>query len=264
MFQESVKDANQQVRRFVIKRSGRQVPFEPIKIRRAVEAANADEAREDKKLTRDQIDHIVETVTSVAFHTNRALSVEEIQDLVQHELFQYSYEVFLRFHDWRSLHQEKRNMTGLDEKIKGIVEVSQNENGQVVVQNEEVKQENANKNPTVLSVQRDYMAGEWSRYYTDKYLLPPDITQAHEQGIIHFHDSDYFAQHMHNCDLINLEDMLQNGTSVSGVHIDPPKSFATACTVASQIVAQVASSQYGGQTFTMSHLAPFEIGRAHV
>ena len=148
---------------------------------------------------------------------------------------------------YRYKHNEMRKMSNIDQKIAGVVERD----------NEEVKQENSNKNPTVLSVQRDYMAGEWSRYYTSRYLLPEEIVDAHKNGIIHFHDADYFAQHMHNCDLVNLEDMLQNGTCISGTHIDKPKSFSTACTVASQIVAQVASSQYGGQTITMSHLAPF-------
>ena len=148
-------------------------------------------------------------------------------------------------------------MTALDAKIQGIIEVTKNADGSVSVQNEEVKQENSNKDTTIVSVQRDYMAGEWSRYYTNKYLLPEDIVKAHEQGIIHFHDADYFAQHIHNCDLVNLEDMLQNGTCISGTGIDTPKSFSTACTVASQVVAQVASSQFGGQTITLSHLAPF-------
>jgi ribonucleoside-triphosphate reductase len=146
-------------------------------------------------------------------------------------------------------------MSDIDQKIAGVVERD----------NEEVKQENSNKNPTILSVQRDYMAGEWSRYYTNQYLLPDDILQAHKEGIIHFHDADYFAQHMHNCDLVNLDDMLQNGTCISGTRIDKPHSFVTACTVASQIVAQVASSQYGGQTITMSHLAPFvDISRKRI
>ena len=257
MYNESIRDGNQVDSRFIIKRSGKQVPYEPIKIYNAIEKANAEEKRVDEKLTEDQIRDIVEIVSSVVYRVNRSLSVEEIQDIVQKEISKRSYSVFLLYHDYRYLHQEKRNMSGLDKKIQGIVEVSVDEYGCVSVQNEEVKQENSNKNPTVLSVQRDYMAGEWSRYYVNKYIIPQDIVKAHEEGLIHFHDTDYFAQHSHNCDLIDLEDMLQNGTAISGVHIDKPKSFATACTVASQIVAQVASSQYGGQTFTMSHLVPF-------
>ncbi len=253
----NTNELTQEETRFIIKRSGKQMPFEPMKIRNAIKKANSEEARTDKKLTDSQIDEIVDILTVIVFNSARSLSVEEIQDLVQEEICKRSYSVFLLYHDYRNNHNQKRNMTGLDEKIQGIVEVSQNETGQVSVQNEEVKQENSNKNPTILSVQRDYMAGEWSKYYTNKYLLPEDISKAHEQGIIHFHDADYFAQKMSNCCLVNLEDMLQNGTCISGTHIDTPKSFTTACTVASQIVAQVASSQYGGQTITMSHLAPF-------
>lgn len=253
----NTKELTQEETRFIIKRSGKQMPFEPMKIRTAIKKANSEEARTDKKLTDSQIEEIVNILTSIVFNSARSLSVEEIQDLVQEEICKRSYSVFLLYHDYRSNHNQKRNMTGLDEKIQGIVEVSTTETGQVAVQNEEVKQENSNKNPTILSVQRDYMAGEWSKYYTNKYLLPEDISKAHEQGIIHFHDADYFAQKMSNCCLVNLDDMLQNGTCISGTHIDTPKSFTTACTVASQIVAQVASSQYGGQTITMSHLAPF-------
>ncbi|MBR2081571.1 MAG: anaerobic ribonucleoside-triphosphate reductase [Elusimicrobiaceae bacterium] len=252
-----VKEANQAETRFVIKRNGQSVPFEAMKIRNAVLKANAEEARADKKLSETDVDEIVDVLTSLIFKFSRSLSVEEIQDLVEAEICKRSFEVFKLYHDYRFLHQQKRSMTGLDEKIAGIVEVTVTETGQVSVQNEEVKQENSNKNPTVLSVQRDYMAGEWSRYYTNKYLLPDDIKKAHEEGIIHFHDADYFSQHMHNCCLVNLQDMLQNGTCISGTKIESPKSFATACTVASQIVAAVASSQYGGQTITMSHLAPF-------
>ena len=252
-----VKEANQAETRFVIKRNGQSVPFEAMKIRNAVLKANAEEARADKKLSETDVDEIVDVLTSLIFKFSRSLSVEEIQDLVEAEICKRSFEVFKLYHDYRFLHQQKRSMTGLDEKIAGIVEVTVTETGQVSVQNEEVKQENSNKNPTVLSVQRDYMAGEWSRYYTNKYLLPDDIKKAHEEGIIHFHDADYFSQHMHNYCLVNLQDMLQNGTCISGTKIESPKSFATACTVASQIVAAVASSQYGGQTITMSHLAPF-------
>ena len=253
----TIKEGNQAETRFVIKRSGEQVPFESVKIRRAVEVANAEEKRVDLKLTEEEINDIVEIITAIVFSSSRALSVEEIQDLVEREINKRSFEVFVLYHDYRNAHADKRNKSGLDKQIESIVEVSVADNGEVGVKNEEVKQENANKNPTILSTQRDYMAGSWSKHYATKYLLPRDIAKAHEEGIIHFHDMDYFAQHMHNCDLVNLEDMLQNGTAISGTKIDPPKSFATAATVASQIVAAVASSQYGGQTISLAHLAPF-------
>ena len=241
-------DGNMEDIRYVIKRDGKQVPYESIKIQKAIEGANKDEVREEKKLTSEQIARITDRVTREVYLSNRAFSVEEIQDKVLSGIFHEGNEsVYGLYRDYRNNHAEKRNKTTLDKKIEGIIERK----------NEEVKQENSNKNPIILSVQRDYMAGEWSRYYTAKYLLPSDLKQAHEEGIIHFHDADYFSQTMHNCDLVNLEDMLQNGTCISGTRIDPPKSFSTACTVASQIVAQVASSQYGGQTITMSHLAPF-------
>lgn len=243
--------------RYIIKRSGKQVPFESIKIRNAIEKANAEEKRIDEKLSDSDINDIVEIITNIVYTTNRALSVEEIQDLVEKEICKRAYSVFLLFHDYRYRHAERRKMQGIDAKIAGIINVKVNPDGSVSGENEEVKQENSNKNPTILSVQRDYMAGEWSRYWANKYVLPEDIKKAHEEGIIHFHDADYFAQAMHNCDLINLEDMLQNGTAISGTQIDKPKSFATACTVTSQIAAAVASSQYGGQTMTLAHLAPF-------
>lgn len=243
--------------RYIIKRSGKQVPFESIKIRNAIEKANAEEKRIDEKLSDSDINDIVEIITGIVYTTNRALSVEEIQDLVEKEICKRAYPVFLLFHDYRYRHAERRKMQGIDAKIAGIINVKVNPDGSVSGENEEVKQENSNKNPTILSVQRDYMAGEWSRYWANKYVLPEDIKKAHEEGIIHFHDADYFAQAMHNCDLINLEDMLQNGTAISGTQIDKPKSFATACTVTSQIAAAVASSQYGGQTMTLAHLAPF-------
>ena len=178
-----VKEANQAETRFVIKRNGQSVPFEAMKIRNAVLKANAEEARADKKLSETDVDEIVDVLTSLIFKFSRSLSVEEIQDLVEAEICKRSFEVFKLYHDYRFLHQQKRSMTGLDEKIAGIVEVTVTETGQVSVQNEEVKQENSNKNPTVLSVQRDYMAGEWSRYYTNKYLLPDDIKKAHEEGM---------------------------------------------------------------------------------
>ena len=232
----------------VMKRSGERVPYDGNKIAAAIIKANNEEGILSERLTDQQINDIVLGIEKDARNAGRDLSVEEIQDKVEDALMGSGKPKVARLYiTYRYKHNEMRKMSNIDQKIAGVVERD----------NEEVKQENSNKNPTVLSVQRDYMAGEWSRYYTSKYLLPEDIVMAHRDGVIHFHDADYFAQHMHNCDLVNLEDMLQNGTCISGTHIDRPKSFATACTVASQIVAQVASSQYGGQTITMSHLAPF-------
>ena len=232
----------------VMKRSGERVPFDRVKIAEAIERANREEGILSERLTDAQIDQITRGIEKDASNAGRDLSVEEIQDKVEDALMCSGRPKVARLYiTYRYKHNEMRKMSNIDQKIAGVVERD----------NEEVKQENSNKNPTVLSVQRDYMAGEWSRYYTSRYLLPEEIVDAHKSGIIHFHDADYFAQHMHNCDLVNLEDMLQNGTCISGTHIDKPKSFSTACTVASQIVAQVASSQYGGQTITMSHLAPF-------
>ena len=232
----------------VMKRSGERVPFDRVKIAEAIERANREVGILSERLTDAQIDQITRGIEKDASNAGRDLSVEEIQDKVEDALMCSGRPKVARLYiTYRYKHNEMRKMSNIDQKIAGVVERD----------NEEVKQENSNKNPTVLSVQRDYMAGEWSRYYTSRYLLPEEIVDAHKSGIIHFHDADYFAQHMHNCDLVNLEDMLQNGTCISGTHIDKPKSFSTACTVASQIVAQVASSQYGGQTITMSHLAPF-------
>ena len=235
-------------RLFIMKRSGERTPFDRHKIANAIRKANEDEAVLAQRLSDAQIDSIVDQVVSAASNAGRDLSVEEIQDYVENYLMASGkFNVARLYITYRYKHNELRKMSNIDQKISGIVERA----------NEEVKQENSNKNPTILSVQRDYMAGEWSRYYTGRYLLPEDIVSAHRDGIIHFHDSDYFAQHMHNCCLVNLGDMLDNGTCISGTHIDPPKSFSTACTVASQIVAQVASSQYGGQTITMAHLAKY-------
>ncbi|MDT3844811.1 MAG: anaerobic ribonucleoside-triphosphate reductase [Bacillota bacterium] len=233
---------------FVMKRSGERVPFNPEKIEHAICKANKEEGILSERLTDTQIHDVVTGIQKDARNAGRDLSVEEIQDKVEDALMGTGKHKVARLYiTYRYKHNEMRKMSDIDQKISGVVERD----------NEEVKQENSNKNPTVLSVQRDYMAGEWSRYYTNRYLLPEDITTAHKEGVIHFHDADYFAQHMHNCCLVNLGDMLQNGTCISGTHIDTPHSFNTACTVASQIVAQVASSQYGGQTITMSHLAPF-------
>jgi ribonucleoside-triphosphate reductase len=242
----NMNDVEQQI--YVMKRSGERVPFNIDKIKKAIIKANVEEGIISERLTESEISDICLGILKDAKNAMRDLSVEEIQDKVEDALMASGKNRVARLYiTYRYKHNELRKMSDIDQKISGVVERD----------NEEVKQENSNKNPTVLSVQRDYMAGEWSRYYTSKYLLDDDIVQANREGIIHFHDADYFAQHMHNCDLINLEDMLQNGTCISGTHIDKPHSFITACTVTSQIVAQVASSQYGGQTFTMSHLAPF-------
>ena len=230
----------------IIKRNGSEVDFDLNKIVVAVTKANA--ACEKQELTASQIQEIAEYVEFKTVKANRALSVEEIQDIVEDQIMaQGAFEVarrYVRYRYTRSL-IHKANTT--DNQILSLIECN----------NEEVKQENSNKNPTVNSVQRDYMAGEVSKDITKRILLPQDIVEAHEAGIIHFHDSDYFAQHMHNCDLVNLEDMLQNGTVISGTMIEKPHSFSTACNIATQIIAQVASSQYGGQSISLAHLAPF-------
>ena len=195
-----------------------------------------------------QIRRIAEDVESAAQNINRSLSVEEIQDMVEDQIMnQRAFDVARRYITYRYRRALVRKSNTTDEQILSLIECN----------NEEVKQENSNKNPTVNSVQRDYMAGEVSKDITKRLLLPPDIVNAHEQGVIHFHDADYFAQHMHNCDLVNLEDMLQNGTVISGTLIEKPHSFSTACNIATQIIAQVASCQYGGQSISLTHLAPF-------
>ncbi|MBQ5446910.1 MAG: anaerobic ribonucleoside-triphosphate reductase [Lachnospiraceae bacterium] len=233
---------------YIMKRSGERVIFNKDKIINAIRKANLEEGILSQRLADDQIVDIANAIEKDARNASRDLSVEEIQDKVEDALMETGKHKVARLYiTYRYKHNEMRKMSNIDQKISGVVERD----------NEEVKQENSNKNPTVLSVQRDYMAGEWSRYYTSRYLLPDDIVTAHKEGVIHFHDADYFAQHMHNCCLVNLGDMLDNGTCISGTHIDTPRSFSTACTVASQIVAQVASSQYGGQTITMSHLARY-------
>ena len=235
---------------YVRKRSGERVAFDSAKIIKAINSANQDISIEAEKIDSAIIQSISDEVKAYASTIDRDLSVEEIQDRVENALMKSGkYAVARAYITYRYQHNEdrKKKKSDLDKKISSLIDLH----------NEDVKQENSNKNPTILSVQRDYMAGEWSRYYTNKYLLPEDIREANDNGLIHFHDADYFAQHMHNCDLINLEDMLQNGTCISGTHIDKPHSFLTACTVTSQIVAQVASSQYGGQSITLSHLAPF-------
>ena len=231
----------------IIKRSGAEVAFDESKIVAAVGKAN-DSVEESKRLTKEQIETIGRNVTKQAERSPRALNVEEIQDLVEDEIMDLKkFDVARRYITYRYTRQLVRKSNTTDDQILSLIECN----------NEEVKQENSNKNPTVNSVQRDYMAGEVSKDITKRILLPQDIVEAHEQGLIHFHDADYFAQHMHNCDLVNLEDMLQNGTVISGTFIEKPHSFSTACNIATQIIAQVASNQYGGQSISLTHLAPF-------
>ena len=231
----------------IIKRNGAEVPFDITKIITAVTKASDSVGGQDR-LTREQITQIAAAVTDKCQHLNRAVSVEEVQDLVENQLMDIqAHDVARHYITYRYVQSLKRQTNTTDERILSLIEC----------QNEEVKQENANKNPTVNSVQRDYMAGEISKDLTARLLLDPEIVKAHQEGLIHFHDSDYFAQHMHNCDLVNLEDMLQNGTVISGTYIEKPHSFSTACNIATQIIAQVASNQYGGQSISLTHLAPF-------
>ncbi len=231
----------------IIKRSGVEVAFDPEKIIIAVTKAN-ESVVPSARMTPVQIKRIAEDVEMAAQNINRTLSVEEIQDMVEDQIMnQRAFEVARRYITYRYTRELVRKSNTTDEQIMSLIESN----------NEEVKQENSNKNPTVNSVQRDYMAGEVSKDITRRILLPTDIVAAHENGIIHFHDADYFAQHMHNCDLVNLEDMLQNGTVISGTMIEKPHSFSTACNIATQIIAQVASCQYGGQSISLTHLAPF-------
>ena len=239
----------------IIKRSGTEVPFDITKIIVAVTKANESvEARD--RLTQEQITQISSAVAERCKALNRAVNVEEIQDMVENELMDaHAHNVARHYITYRYVQNLKRQTNTTDERILSLIECN----------NEEVKQENANKNPTVNSVQRDYMAGEISKDLTARLLLPADIVKAHNEGLIHFHDSDYFAQHMHNCDLVNLEDMLQNGTVISGTYIEKPHSFSTACNIATQIIAQVASNQYGGQSISLTHLAPFvEVSRRKI
>ncbi len=231
----------------IIKRSGTEVAFDISKIVAAVEKANK-EVVEKESLTSEQINEIAKKVTLTCSGMNRAFSVEEVQDMVENEIMEtQAFEVARKYITYRYKRALVRKVNSTDEQILSLIECD----------NEEVKQENSNKNPIVNSVQRDYMAGEVSKDITKRFLLPDKIVKAHEEGIIHFHDADYFAQHMHNCCLVNLEDMLQNGTVISETMIDRPKSFSTACNIATQSIAQIASSQYGGQSITLSHLAPF-------
>ena len=231
----------------IIKRNGSEAVFDITKIIVAITKAN-DVVDENLRMTPTQIQRIAESVELACQKMNRSLSVEEIQDLVETQIMAHgAYEVAKKYITYRYTRNLIRKSNTTDDKILSLIECN----------NEEAKQENSNKNPTVNSVQRDYMAGEVSRDITNRILLPKDIVDAHNDGIIHFHDTDYFAQHMHNCDLVNLEDMLQNGTVISGTMIEKPHSFSTACNIATQIIAQVASNQYGGQSISLTHLAPF-------
>ncbi len=239
----------------IIKRSGEEVVFDRQKIVIAIGKANNTVTERDR-LTEKQIESIADDIEIECAREGHALNVENIQDLVETGIMQHgAYEVAKKYIKYRHVQELKRQSNTTDKQILSLLEES----------NEEVKQENSNKNPTVVSVQRDYMAGEVSKDITRRFLLPEDIATAHDEGIIHFHDADYFAQHMHNCDLVNLEDMLQNGTVISGTKIDRPHSFSTACNIATQIIAQVASSQYGGQSISLTHLAPFvEVSRQKI
>lgn len=239
----------------IIKRNGAEVAFDIQKIERAITKAN-NSVTEADRMTPVQIRRIAESVELQCQKMNRAPTVEEIQDMVEHHIMAHgAFEVAKHYITYRYTRSLVRKANTTDDKILSLIECN----------NEEAKQENSNKNPVVNSTQRDYMAGEVSRDITNRLLLPREIVEAHEEGIIHFHDTDYFAQHMHNCDLVNLEDMLQNGTVITGTMIEKPHSFATACNIATQIVAQVASNQYGGQSISLTHLAPFvEVSRQKI
>jgi len=231
----------------IIKRSGEEVVFDLEKIENAIRKANKEVAVKDK-LSESELVEISETVADLCRSMTRAVSVEEIQDMVENQIMESGkYALARKYITYRYIRSMARTSNTTDNQILTLIECN----------NEEVKQENSNKNPMVNSVQRDYMAGEVSKDITNRILLPPDVVAAHQDGIIHFHDADYFAQHMHNCDLVNLEDMLQNGTVISGTMIERPHSFSTACNIATQIIAQVASNQYGGQSISLTHLAPF-------
>ena len=232
----------------VIKRSGKEVSFDESKIYNAIVKANESIDEKFERLKEETIDKIVEEVLRECHNLGRAVGVEEIQDFVEEQIFKFgAFKVAKSYITYRYKHELIRKSNTTDDYILSLLDGD----------NEEVKQENSNKNPSVVSFQRDYMAGEVSKYITNRFLLPEDIKDAHKNGVIHFHDADYFAQHMHNCDLVNLEDMLQNGTVISQTFIEKPHSFSTACNIATQIIAQVASSQYGGQSISLTHLAPF-------
>ena len=231
----------------IIKRSGEEKEFDIVKIENAIRKAS--QAVDYKNaLSEGRIKLIAEEVAGVCAARDRAMTVEEIQDVVENKIMEMgSHEIAKKYIVYRYKRQLARKANTTDEQILSLIECN----------NEDVKQENSNKNPTINSVQRDYMAGEVSKDVASRLLLPQDVVQAHKDGLIHFHDMDYYAQHMHNCDLVNLEDMLQNGTVISGTMIEKPKSFSTACNIATQIIAQVASNQYGGQSISLTHLAPF-------
>ena len=231
----------------IIKRSGQEVEFDICKIENAIRKAS--QAVDYKNaLSEGRIKLIAEEVAGVCAARDRAMTVEEVQDVVENKIMEMgSHEIAKKYIVYRYKRQLARKANTTDEQILSLIECN----------NEDVKQENSNKNPTINSVQRDYMAGEVSKDVAARLLLPQDVVQAHKDGLIHFHDMDYYAQHMHNCDLVNLEDMLQNGTVISGTMIEKPKSFSTACNIATQIIAQVASNQYGGQSISLAHLAPF-------
>ena len=231
----------------IIKRSGAETDFDITKIIAAVQKAN-ESVPSAERMTNEQILRISNKVRGTCEEVNRALNVEEIQDLVENQIMDLrAFGVARNYITYRYKRALVRKSNSTDEQILSLIECN----------NEEVKQENSNKNPTVNSVQRDYMAGEVSKDITRRFLLPQEVLAAHEQGVLHFHDADYFAQHMHNCCLVNLEDMLQNGTVISETMIERPKSFATACNIATQSIAQIASAQYGGQSISLAHLAPF-------
>lgn len=257
-YDEQWERSNPNTTLYIMKRSGERVPFNPAKIENAIRKANNEMSNPADKLDDYSIQEIANRIWSDAAKLERDLSVEEIQDKVEANLMATGqYNLARAYITYRYRHNMERRRTTLDKKIESLIDVRVHQDGTVHGGNEAVNQENSNKDPKVLSVQRDYMAGEWSREYTDKHLLPEIVTDAHNKGLIHVHDTDYMAQAMHNCCLINIEDMLQNGTCISGTWIDTPKSFATAATVTSQAIAQVASQQYGGQTITLTHLAPF-------
>lgn len=256
--EERYEDDFNQGNLFIMKRSGERVPFDESKIVRAIEKANAEVTIPLEKMSEEKIEEIAAQIMRDAENAGRDLSVEEIQDKVEDSLMIAGYCTLARLYiTYRYKHNLDRKKSTLDKKIESLINVKVNKDGSVSGSNEEVNQENSNKDTKVLSVQRDYMAGEWSREYTSRNLLPEDVVNAHRSGLIHVHDTDYMAQPEGNCCLINLEDMLQNETCISGTKIERPKSFMTASTVASQIIAQVASSQYGGQTISLAHLAPF-------
>ena len=239
-----------------IKRNGQEVEFNNEKIYVAITKANNNIDEMSKRLSENQIEKITKEITEKCENMGRAVGVEEIQDMVEFAIMKEgTYEVAKHYITYRYTRQLARQKNTTDDKVFSLIDC----------QNEEIKQENSNKNPTINSVQRDYMAGEMSKDLTKRFLLPKHIWKAHDEGLIHFHDADYFAQRMHNCDLVNLEDMLQNGTVISQTKIDKPHSFSTACNIATQIVAQVASSQYGGQSISLAHLAPFvEVSRQKI